>query len=125
MKRVIVLVSALLFFSVANSQDIRANCEQDSSSATCQAYISGLVEGYIASKQKYIAKQPDYESDFATRVYASRVNSARVSSLKASPACLPDNVDSDEIADQLEQALPSQDLTKELGEYLQQRFPCE
>lgn len=127
MKRAIVLVSALFLlpFGAKASENIQSICAKDSQSQACQAYISGVVDGYIASKQKYLETQPEFESAYASRVYAHRVGSQRVTQVKAKPACLPKHINTDEIITQLGKSMPEQDLTTVLGDYLRQQYPCQ
>ena len=132
MKRIALLVNTLLIgslslfsFNAYSSGNLQSKCEENSKSEACQAYLSGVVDGYIASKQKYVAKQPGFSSDFINRVYSSRVNEQRVKVSKAQPACLPDYVDTEEIIARLEDVNQKQDLTTELGDFLRQQYPCK
>lgn len=127
MKHLVLLVSALSLFSVNaySSTNMQNKCAEDTKSEACQAYIAGVVDGYIASKQKYIAKQPEFNNNFLDRVYDSRVGYHRAKVTKAQPACLPENINTHEIIAQLEGTVSEQTLTTELGNYLRKQYPCD
>ena len=92
----------------------------------CKAYIAGLVEGYIASKQNYLPKQPEFESEYVARAFANRVGKSRHNTLNnKQPACLPSVVDKDKIVTHLMTSTSDTNLTELLGDYLRTNFSCD
>lgn len=75
MKPIILLLSLAAFTSIGvkASQNTLVQCSEDKTAAECKAYIAGLVEGYVASKQNYLPKQPTFESRYLERAFATRV----------------------------------------------------
>lgn len=126
MKRVILLASILGMMPLAaqSSNNVNNVCAEDKGSAECQAYISGLVEGYVASKQNYLETSTGFDAQYANRAYANRVGVHRVKHTKAERACLPETVDMGEITEHLKNTGKNEDVTKELGKYLRENFPC-
>lgn len=127
MKHLVLLISALSLsaFNANSSTSMQNMCAENSKSEACQAYIAGVVDGYIISKQKYIAKQAEFNNNFLDRVYDSRVGYNRTKVAKAQPACLPDNINTSEIIAQFKGANSGQNLTIELGNYLRKQYPCD
>lgn len=126
MDRLAILVLLIITASYSTlSHAASTACDKDKNSEACKAYISGLVDGYIASKQKYIPTKPNYDSKFLERVYASRVNKAQYNSEKPRPACLPEDVDKLEAVKHLIHTETGIKLTTELGNYLRANYPCE
>ena len=126
MKRVILLASilGLMPLTAQSSNNVNSMCADDKNTAECQAYIAGLVEGYIASKQNYLEEADAFDAQYANRAYANRVGIHRVKHVKAERACLPEEVNVDEITAHLQNTSQSEDVTQELGKYLRENFPC-
>jgi len=127
MKHLVLLVSALSLFSLNahSSEQAKSPCKKDTESTACQAYISGIVEAYIASKQNYLVKQSSTDSSIVDRAYANRVGYHRAKAPKAQRACLPDDIDTEEITKQFQTLNASTDITIALGDYLRNTYPCK
>ena len=126
MKRVILMLSVIVAFSssVNASNTAKSLCD-DKESTQCKAYISGLVEGYIASKQNYIPKQPNFDSRYLDRAFASRVSQSYTSMDNKKPACLPLNVNKAEVIEHLTASKVDDNLTIQVGDYLRDKYRCE
>lgn len=126
MKPVALLLSLVAFTSidVKASENSNPLCSDNTSDTECQAYIAGLVEGYVASKQNYLPKQPVFESRYLERAYANRVGKSYSRLQNKQPACLPSVVDKDKIIEHLSSSTSSQALTVQLGDYLRANFNC-
>lgn len=100
-------------------------CAKDKQSAVCQAYIAGLVEGYISSKQKYVATKADLGNSYLNRAFASRAGRIDEEPL-AKPACLPLQVNKTELVEFLsaQSELPKQELPVVLGQHLRSKYAC-
>lgn len=123
MKHIALMLSSLVllpmtFHSQADTKDFCA----DKESAQCQAYLAGLVEGYVTSKQNYLPKAPSFESSYEERAFANRVSQTYTSVNSKDPACLPKKVDKQEIVAHLTKT--NKDATIELGDYLRKNFAC-
>lgn len=106
------------------SEMANASCKDTLTASECKAYIAGVVEGYIASKKKYLEKQTGFENGYANRAYLNRVGNSRVSTSKETPACLPDNLDANEIIEVLATEITVNNITDDLGNYLRKTYPC-
>lgn len=126
MKPVVLLLSLVAFASLdaKASASSTALCSENTSDAACQAYIAGLVEGYVASKQNYLPKQPVFGSRYLERAYANRVGKSYSTLTNKQPACLPSVVDKTKIVEHLSSSKSSEALTVQLGNYLRTNFNC-
>lgn len=126
MKPVNLLVSGMLAasFSLAAGQQSQNLCSNSSTDNACQAYIAGLVEGYVASKQNYLPKQPVLADDYLKRAYNSRVGDRYSTVSNKQPACLPSVLDKEKIVAHLVSSKNKQDLTNQLGHYLRDNYAC-
>ena len=126
MKATIVLLSVLFASSSVLASTNNELCDKGMSQGECKAYIAGLVEGYIASKQNYLPKQPEFESEYVARAFANRVGKSRHNTLNnKQPACLPSVVDKDKIVAHLMTSTSHTNLTEQLGDYLRTNFSCD
>lgn len=126
MKATIVLLSILFASSSVLASTNNELCDKGTSQSECKAYISGLVEGYIASKQNYLPKRPEFESEYVARAFANRVGKSHHNTLNnKQPACLPSVVDKDKIVAHLMTSPSDTNLTEQLGDYLRTNFSCD
>lgn len=126
MRLVALLLSSVFLtsLSVKASENTELVCGEDKTPVECKAYLSGLVDGYIASKQKYLPTKPEFESKYLDRAFANRVSLARYDQGKAKPACLPDDVDKLRAIKHLIENGSDTELSEELGNYLRNRYAC-
>lgn len=126
MKPIILLLSLAAFTSIGvkASQNTLIQCSEDKTAAECKAYIAGLVEGYVASKQNYLPKQPTFESRYLERAFATRVGDGNTRLNTKEPACLPSVVDKNKIIEHLSGVENAEDLTAQLGDYLRSKYNC-
>lgn len=123
MNRINLMLSGLLLLPVAFQ--LQAGSKEfcaDKESAQCQAYLAGLVEGYVTSKQNYLPKTPSFESSYEERAFANRVSQKYTSIDNKDPACLPKKVNKQEIVSHLMKS--DKDATVELGDYLRKNYAC-
>ncbi|QTH64684.1 hypothetical protein J1N51_04240 [Psychrosphaera ytuae] len=101
-------------------------CMQDVNSAVCEAYLTGLVEGYVKSKKKYTSSEPAPNNEFLKRVYASRVSNEHLDSIKPEPACLPEVVNKQELVTSLmsKAKFAEKPIDQVLYDELQRRYGC-
>jgi hypothetical protein len=85
-----------------------------------------VVDGYVSSKRKYTTTEPAPNNDFLSRVYASRVSDEHLNSIKPEPACLPDQVDKEELVDALIDKIDDSELpiNELLYKELISRYAC-
>ncbi len=127
MKATILLLSTIVISSPLAQASERSGdlCSKQTTQAQCEAYIAGLVEGYVASKQNYLPKQPEFESEYLARAFANRVGKSYYNNLNnKQPACLPSVVDKEKIIAYLMTSNKRQDLTQQLGDYLRENYRC-
>lgn len=126
MKPTILLLSALALSTTAvKASDTNTSlCSEGKTPAECKAYISGLVEGYVASKQNYLPKQPVFESEYLERAFANRVGKSYSTLNNKEPACLPAVVNKEQIVAHLMNSNAQQGLTEQLGQYLRANYSC-
>lgn len=126
MKTTILLLSVIAFTSIQvnASQTTSAQCSADKTASECQAYIVGLVEGYVASKQNYLPKQPVFSSQYLERAFASRVGKSYSTVSNKEPACLPSVVDKNKVVEHLMSSNETGQLTTQLGDYLRANYTC-
>ncbi len=127
MKQLLILIGAIFLLSpdAPAATKLQRKCARDNHSEVCRAYVDGVIEGYIISKQKYVSRPPKFESDFLNRVYDVRVGKQRVDFKRGKRACLPENIDINEIIAQLKNRVHKQTLTDELSNYLSEKYPCK
>lgn len=125
MKPILLTLSLLAFTSLEVKASQSTLCADDKSEVACQAYITGLVEGYVASKQNYLPKQPVFESKLMERAFAYRVGNNYSTLNNKEPACLPSVVDTSKIVAHLINLQGEQELTAQLGDYLRANYNCE
>ncbi len=125
MKIVNLVISTALLAATSLQASENANklCSYDKSPAECQAYISGLVEGYVASKQNYLPQPVAFDSRYLERAFISRVGQNH-GSLSKEPACLPKVVDKEKIVEHLVNSNSREALTEQLGDYLRSNYRC-
>lgn len=121
-------------FSVAANNQYKSSeyeaCGENASTEICKAYVSGMVDGYIASKQKFTTTQPAPDSKFLKRVYSSRVTDDMLNSDKPEPACLPAMVDRQVLIDSLlkegsaAKTAGNQSMSTQLYQKLQALYGC-
>lgn len=104
-------------------------CKQNINTTVCQAYLTGLVDGYVKSKKKYTETMPAPNNEFMKRVYSSRVSSEHLDSIKPEPACLPDKVNKQALVRELTQTLANRSdidssLDTLLYSELHDRYAC-
>ena len=98
MNRITLMLSSLLLLPIAfQSHSSGKEFCADKESAQCQAYLAGLVEGYVTSKKNYLPKAPSFESSYEERAFSNRVSQTYTSIENKDPACLPKNINKQEI----------------------------
>lgn len=116
-----------------NAMDnLSKECKADVNSILCEAYLMGVVDGYISSKKKYTSTEPAPNSAFLSRVYSSRVTNERLDSDKPEPACLPANVNKKQLLTNVIAQVNNQTTTRAntlsfeqvLYEELQTKYGC-
>ena len=117
-------LSAVISLPVQASGNTNSVCAGDKSAAACQAYIAGLVEGYVVSKQNYLPKPLTFESRYLERAFANRVGKSHNTLNNKEAACLPNVIDKEKIIEHLMDSTSTGELTEQLGDYLRANYNC-
>jgi hypothetical protein len=122
-------IIALLVACASSTGHAQNNiCEDSTKSKLCQAYVAGLVDGYIASKRKYTTPIANGAStSVIDRALANRVSGSRLSEPLFKPACLPKNVDKKQLVQHVLKNMKDneQKLDMLLYDELHTRYSCK
>lgn len=123
MKKLTVLLSCLWFlsFSGYSVEDKTQACSTNINSELCQAYIAGLVDGYIASKQQ----TANFENKYANRAYETRVGNTRIEIAHKSSKCISEDNVKKEVEKFVVQLKAQDDVVEELASFLRHSVSCD
>lgn len=135
MNNIIGLATAFVFVSQAaiaqsDTIDIVDICLESKKKDICEAYVTGLVDGYVTSKQKYLPTHSVGDQDsnsLLERALATRVSDKRLSEPLIKPLCLPETVNRKELVNHVLSSLDDDHTSVNhiLDEELKRKYACE